>query len=161
MPGGPLPGYGSAMRTLLAALVLAAGCTGPRPCVKQCKDDQAFFEECWSDFEAVGIQLTCYDKLDDMAAALTEAGSDEAAVALVYQEWRSAGRTRACKSAAELTEQCIALTEATFDGLDKDGRRAARDECDPDEDDTAAVPDARRQAIEDGDCEAFIVALGL
>lgn len=154
--------YTTAMsRVLLLLLPLGlAACSGARPCVQQCKDDEAFFERCWDQLQAEGIQLSCYEDLDEMAQALEEAGSDPAQQQLVYQEWRTAGKSRACKSPSELTDQCITLTKAEFKVLDKDAKEARQAECDPEAADTGA-PDPKREAIEAKDCDAFIEALGV
>ena len=149
------------MRTLLPLLpAFLLACSGPRPCVQQCKNDEAFFEGCWQQLKSAGIQLSCYDDLDAMAAALEEAGDDPAQQQLVYQEWRTAGKSRACKSAAELSDQCVVLTKAEFKGLTKEQRQSRRDECDPEASDTGR-PDPQREAIESNDCDAFIEALGV
>ncbi len=136
------------------------GCSGAQPCVKQCKNDEAFFEQCWSTFREAGLNLSCYDQVEGMADALTEAGDDPVKQAAVYQEWRTAGRSRPCKSAAELTDQCVILTKAEFKGLSDDAKDTRADECDPDGPDTGA-PDPVREAIDNDDCGAFMEALGI
>ena len=139
---------------LMGAVSLGCGAKN-NACTEACETDGEFWDACYETLqEEHNLFADCYEDVDALAEELAAAGSDPEARSAVYAAQRENGNAYDCEDADAIVADCTDRVEAEWRLLDREERDEREAECiDPEE-------TAFTQAMADGDCAAFVEALG-